>query len=49
VGKRADFVLLPQKPAVDSIEHWFEECLSGNPTDLEQRPLGTWLSGARVA
>ena len=49
VGKRGDFVLLPQKPAVDSIEHWFEECLSGNPTDLEQRPLGTWLSGARVA
>ena len=48
-GKRADFVLLPQKPIADSVEAWFEECLSGKSADLEQRSLGTWLSGARAA
>ncbi|MEY2336042.1 amidohydrolase family protein [Acidithiobacillus ferrianus] len=49
VGKRADFVLLPQKSAADSVEAWFEACLSGAPADLEHRPLGTWLSGERAA
>ena len=48
-GKRADFVLLPQKPAADSVEAWFEECLSGKSADLEQRTLGTWLKGERAA
>lgn len=47
-GKRADFILLPKLNSTDSWEMWFENCISGSISDLEKRPLGTWLSGKRV-
>ncbi|MBU2719733.1 amidohydrolase family protein, partial [Acidithiobacillus ferridurans] len=47
-GKRADFVLLPGMASKDHWEGWLEDCISGSMSELETRPLGTWLSGKRV-
>ncbi len=46
-GKRADFILLPEKSKAESWENWFVNCIQGTTMELENRPLGTWLNGER--
>lgn len=48
-GKRADFVLLPRTDSPASPEAWLTELCTGSASELEQRPLGTWLEGEPVA
>ncbi|WP_297393373.1 amidohydrolase family protein [Acidiferrobacter sp.] len=47
-GRRADFVLMPRSARPQSPQAWFEDLLEGSPTELEQRPLGTWIAGHPV-
>ncbi|MHB1753251.1 MAG: amidohydrolase family protein [Acidiferrobacter sp.] len=47
-GKRGDFVLMPRSARLQSPQSWFEDLLDGSPAELEQRPLGTWISGRPV-
>jgi len=47
-GKRADFVLMPGRPRRDELGGWFQDLCDGTVTELENRPLGTWLAGAKT-
>lgn len=47
-GKHADFVELPRPGEDAEPEHWFEDLLTGEARDLEQRPLRTWIHGNPV-
>lgn len=47
-GKRADFILMPEKPHPGHVEAWFRDLCRGEPADLEVRPLATWLGGERI-
>lgn len=46
-GKRADFVLLPHPGGEPHPEGWIEAWTCGAMSELENRPLGTWLAGHR--
>ncbi|MBU2749780.1 amidohydrolase family protein [Acidithiobacillus thiooxidans] len=48
-GKRADFILLPGMGPRDHWAGWLEDCISGSMSELETRPLGTWLGGKKVS